>query len=204
MASSCRQRPAVSEDATPADTLSVALSDTVAVEYVDLRGQFRIAPSPRLVPPGRREVLRVVAGLTSPERVQVVNLEAVAPAQSRVMSQEDFERWALARLPPAEGSRLSLLVGSDPQHIPSRSDRVTLYGAGWCGVSRRAKEHLDALGVDYLELDVERDVEAAQGLLALAEEIGAPIDRVPVLLVRGRLLVGFDPMRLRNVLGDRM
>ncbi len=41
-------------------------------------------------------------------------------------------------------------------------DKVEVYGADWCGDTKRTLKHLDTLGVDYKYIDVEQDAQASQ------------------------------------------
>ena len=41
-------------------------------------------------------------------------------------------------------------------------DKVKVYGADWCGDSKRTLEHLDELGVAYDYVDIEQDEQAAR------------------------------------------
>jgi mycoredoxin len=41
-------------------------------------------------------------------------------------------------------------------------DKVKVYGADWCGDSKRTLEQLDKLGVAYDYIDIEQDEQAAQ------------------------------------------
>jgi glutaredoxin len=39
---------------------------------------------------------------------------------------------------------------------------IKVYGADWCSLTARSREHLDDLGIDYDYIDVEEDPTAAQ------------------------------------------
>lgn len=39
---------------------------------------------------------------------------------------------------------------------------IKVYGADWCGATRRALEHLDSLGVSYEYVDVEQNAQASE------------------------------------------
>jgi glutaredoxin len=41
-------------------------------------------------------------------------------------------------------------------------EKVKVYGADWCGLTRRTLTHLDTLGVEYQYIDVDKDPEASQ------------------------------------------
>jgi mycoredoxin len=40
--------------------------------------------------------------------------------------------------------------------------QVTMYSTTWCGYCRRLKLQMDKAGIDYVEVDIERDPEAAR------------------------------------------
>jgi len=40
-------------------------------------------------------------------------------------------------------------------------DKIEVYGADWCGDTKRTLRHLDVLGVDYKYIDVEQDAAAS-------------------------------------------
>ena len=43
--------------------------------------------------------------------------------------------------------------------------KVTMYGVTWCGDCRAARKFLDSHGVEYNEIDIDRDREAAAALV---------------------------------------
>jgi arsenate reductase-like glutaredoxin family protein len=79
---------------------------------------------------------------------------------------------------------------------------VTLYGASWCNACKAAREYLRARRIPFADRDIERDEAAARELRAKAKRLGIAADRIPVLDVRGRLLIGFDKARLEALLGE--
>ena len=68
-------------------------------------------------------------------------------------------------------------------------------------LSRRARVH-DGAKIPFADKDIERDPAAAQELDDKASKMGIPTDRVPVIDVRGRLLLGFDRERIEALLGQ--
>jgi mycoredoxin len=40
--------------------------------------------------------------------------------------------------------------------------QVTMYSTTWCGYCRRLKLQMDKAGIDYVEVDIEHDPEAAR------------------------------------------
>ena len=73
---------------------------------------------------------------------------------------------------------------------------VKVYGADWCGDTRRTLARLDALGVGYDYIDVERDAEAARWV---REQNGGK-ERKPTLQVGGHVLSTPDDEELESAL----
>jgi glutaredoxin-like protein len=61
----------------------------------------------------------------------------------------------------------------------SMSDRITMYGAEWCGDCRRSKKLLDELGVDYDYVDLEADVAAADVARGISGRTNIPVIAFP-------------------------
>jgi glutaredoxin-like protein len=59
------------------------------------------------------------------------------------------------------------------------SERITMYGAEWCGDCRRSKKLLDELGVDYDYVDLEADVAAADKARAISGRTNIPVIAFP-------------------------
>jgi mycoredoxin len=53
-----------------------------------------------------------------------------------------------------------------------------MYSTTWCGDCRRAKRVFDALGVSFVEINIEEDADAE----ALVEQINAGMHSVPTIL----------------------
>ena len=53
-----------------------------------------------------------------------------------------------------------------------------MYSTTWCGYCRRLKMQLDQVGIDYLEIDIERDEDAAR----FVEGVNKGNQTVPVVL----------------------
>jgi len=170
-------------------------------------------------PPEKRSPLVLIADLT--------HKRPDGRYPTRLVERDVFESMACALLPPGEGSPFSGKPGvpgqgvvQPPSHVkanpdggasaltrlppgpkPGTASDVILYGTKWCGACAKAREYLRQRGIPYIEKDVEEDVAAQEELRAKARRAGIRPDRVPVIDVRGTLLVGFDPRRLEAVLG---
>ena len=47
------------------------------------------------------------------------------------------------------------------------TDKITVYSTPWCGYCKRLKTQLDREGIEYLEVDIEQDPEAAKHVMAV-------------------------------------
>jgi glutaredoxin len=136
---------------------------------------------------------------------------------ARPMSREAFETAALAQLPPGETSALAARPHGGPAPAPppvalggdggagvraGGTPVVTIYGTSWCGACRAARQYLTERRIPFADKDVETDPAAARELADKASKLGVPTDRVPVIDVRGRLLLGFDRARIEALLGE--
>lgn len=76
--------------------------------------------------------------------------------------------------------------------------RVDIYTSPTCGYCHQAKRFLDERGVRYFEYDVSRDRDAAERMVNLTGQMG-----VPVLVIDGKVIIGFDRTRIESLLvGD--
>lgn len=198
--------------------LTVSKDSPLLYTYVDAKGGFATTDKADEVPDNARKLVRVVDPSKAaderqdPTKVHVVDLGellAAGQAEARPMSREAFETGALAQLPAGESSPIA------GPHGPALPDDlagidagaggppvVILYGTPWCGACKAAKQYLARKHIPYAYRDIENDPAAARELQAKAARLGVPADRVPILDVRGRLLLGFDASRLEAMLGD--
>ncbi|WFN34000.1 FAD-dependent oxidoreductase [Methanogenium sp. S4BF] len=71
---------------------------------------------------------------------------------------------------------------------------VTIYSTEGCQYCRLTKGYLSRLGVPFTEVDVGRDRSAAEEMVKLSGQYG-----VPVTVVDGEVIVGFDVARFREL-----
>jgi glutaredoxin len=89
--------------------------------------------------------------------------------------------------------------GSDPNGAPRPT--VILYGASWCGPCHQAVAYLKRKGVSFVEKDIEEDANAAREMQSKLARAGMHGGSIPVLDVRGKLMVGFNPQEVDSALG---
>jgi glutaredoxin 3 len=72
---------------------------------------------------------------------------------------------------------------------------VTIYTTPTCGFCHQAKRYFQEHGVQYKEVDVSADRNAARELVLRSRQFG-----VPVIDVDGTLVIGFDRRQLEELL----
>jgi arsenate reductase-like glutaredoxin family protein len=90
-----------------------------------------------------------------------------------------------------------------PRPAPA-GEEVVLFVAQWCPHCREAKQWLTAHQVKFTERDVENDPAAREELARLGQKQGLPanlLSTVPILYVRGKLVIGFNPEEVARLLG---
>lgn len=83
------------------------------------------------------------------------------------------------------------------------TSRVVVYKTDWCPHCRTAANWLKARQIPFVEKDVERDPGARAELLSQGRRQGLPehlLSSVPILYVRGTLVLGFDEAKVRSLL----
>ncbi len=75
---------------------------------------------------------------------------------------------------------------------------VVVYTTPTCRYCQAAKRYLSERGIHFREVDVSRDSAAARELMRKSGHMA-----VPVIDVNGRLVVGFDRVKLNQALGLR-
>ena len=187
--------------------------------YADPEGLFATTDDAEAIPPASRGLVRVIDPSAADKgtpgtAVHVLDANELlrrGKTTAKPLSREAFETAALAQLPSAysnypgvagERARAGEEPVTEAPPPPGGKALVTLYGTSWCGVCKKAREYLRARKIPFYDKDIEKDPAAARELQAKAARLGVPADRVPILDVRGRLLVGFEPRRLEALLGE--
>lgn len=188
---------AAAEAVLPADASGAVLT------YAGDRGQFKDTGKPDVVPEEARGLVRVTL-LAGPEpppgSVWVANLRTPRPEGGWALTtvpRASFEELALGQ---GRSSAVELPPGLEPPAAAPREADVIVYKTAWCGVCKQLQSYLDRKGVKYVAKDIEKDPAAAGELQAKAREKGVKTGSVPVVDVRGELMVGFDRARLEKLL----
>lgn len=223
----CKRPAPPAHEALPDALPELLVSRDAALLYTfaGQDGAFETVDKPDDVPPHARRLVRVVdpgqpaseaAGAGLVYVVDLTELERRSPVAARPVARERFETQALAQLVPGASSALAdapaagsepadgATAAADPAGAAGKpaagSARVVLYGTSWCGACRSARAWFLQKGIPYVDKDIERDEAAAAELQEKAARLGVQADRVPVLDVAGRLMIGFDPGRVERIL----
>ena len=206
-------------------TLEILKGDRWLFTYIDADGQFATTDKAEIVPPASQRIVRVLdpsnpaAKNAANGEVFVADLNQLlkdGKTQARALSREAFETAALAQLPAGQSSALAEHRGGGGAPVPpppsahgdggalppGTTPVVTIYGTSWCGACRAARQYMAEHKIPFADKDVEQDPAAARELADKAAKMGIPTDRVPVIEVRGRLLLGFDRARIEALLGE--
>jgi len=219
MAGCRRSAPAAPAAEPTLQQLEVLKDGRHLFTYVEPSGAFATTDKPEIIPEAARKLVRVIdPGQTKAAETTLVyvtdvnSLMTAGKAPAHPMPREAFETAAIAQLPPGASSPRGA-QGAHPPPPPLAADAgaprsapgtpvVTVYGTSWCGACRQARAYFAERKIPFADKDIEQDPAAARELGEKAAKMGIPTDRVPVLDVRGRLLLGFDRARVEALLGD--
>jgi glutaredoxin len=212
-----RATPAAPPASPSMGNLQVLKNGRYLFTYVEPSGSFSTTDKPEIIPEASRKMVRVVdpartqnADTADVYAVDVNELLKNQKTDAHPLPREAFETSAIAQLPPGDSSLRSGHAGAGPSGaggapaFPSAPGKpvVTVYGTSWCGACRAARQYFSERKIPFADKDIEADPAAAHELAEKAAKMGIPTDRVPVLDVRGRLLLGFDRARVEALLGN--
>jgi glutaredoxin len=197
-------------------------SEGFLLTWIDDKGDFHVEMKVADVPLMGRDTVRVVDPNreegTHGDSIFVADLRTLLPDGTypvHVMKRADFEALAVARreksgptlasaapsTPPAEPMAQGAPLPVQP---PSNRPAVIIYGADWCGPCHEAAAYLRKKGIAYVEKNVDTDGEAQREMAAKLAKAGLRGGSIPVLDVRGRVMVGFNPRAVDEALGQAL
>ena len=193
--------PLTAEDSAPSEATFEPGVTKAVLTYAADRGTFADASTVDEVPEASRGLVRVslLEGPTPPAgQVWVANLREPGQAKLATVPRDMFEELALGQ---GLTSEVKLPEGLEPPpQVAANTGEVIVYKTAWCGVCKKVQAYLDRKGVKYVAKDIEKDRAAAAELQAKASTAGIQTGSVPVIDVRGELMVGFDRRRLEKLL----
>jgi glutaredoxin len=233
-ASGCRKKKdnnATIDVSVPAPFAVKDSSEGLLLTWIDDKGDFHVEQKVSDVPAVARDAVRVIDPAhdegTHGDRVFVADLRIARPDgnySTHSMTRVEFDAIALARrnghtatLDDDAGARATAPTasaegngneigggggGRDP-NVAARP-AVIIYGAEWCGPCHQAAAYLRKKGIPFVEKDVEADSGAAKEMREKLAKSGLHGGSIPVLDVRGKVLVGFSPSAVDDALGQAM
>ena len=216
--------------AATADDPGITVTDKtegLLLTWVDDKGDFHVEQRVSDVPMMGRDAVRVVDPTkdegTHEGRVFVVDLrqankDGTYPIQT--MSRDDFQRiaekrrelsgptLATAGSASATPSATSTATGQGPiadngngTGVDQGRPTVIIYGAEWCGPCHQAASYLKRKGIPFVEKDIEKDPQAAREMQAKLKAAGIRTGSIPIIDVRGKVMVGFNANSVDEALG---
>ncbi|HEY1694128.1 MAG TPA: glutaredoxin domain-containing protein [Polyangiaceae bacterium] len=198
-------------------------SEGLLLTWIDDKGDFHVETRVADVPMMGKDTVRVVDPSkdegTHADRIFVVDLRqarADGTFPVRAMTRADFEAIAVARREkngptlasanPAQASpSASVAAGQGGGAVaPSAEPAIIIYGAEWCGACHDAARYLKSKGIAFVEKDVEKDPAAAREMQAKLARNGLRSGSIPVIDVRGKVMVGFSAPAIENALGQAL
>jgi glutaredoxin/biopolymer transport protein ExbD len=174
--------------------------------WIDDKGEFHIEQKVADVPIAARDVVRVADPVKDPPKLDDVFVADLrTPGANgayavRTMSRGDFEKIALDRRKDGSTLNPQTAASAPPEGRPP----VIIYGASWCGPCHQAADYLKRRGVVYVLKDIEQDGSAAREMQAKLASAGMRGGSIPVIDVRGKLMVGFDQRAVDRALGQAL
>ncbi len=198
----CRKPP--TQDASPTPPVVTEASTDFLFTWIDEKGGGHVEQHVADVPVSARDAVRVADPNRDPpaDQVWVADLRNAGPGgvyPVRTMKRAEWEAIAVAR----RGGG-ALVARPAPSAAPSANPQVIIYGASWCGPCHQAAAYLKQRGVAFVEKDIEEDGGAAREMRAKLAKAGKRGGSIPVLDVRGHILIGFDARAVDQALNEAM
>lgn len=88
------------------------------------------------------------------------------------------------------------LTPPKPELTELHQDKVVLYATEWCGYCAKTRAFLKEKNIDYVEYDIEKSAEG-KAQYQLLNGRG-----VPLVIVKGKLIRGYNPSVIQDVFSD--
>jgi glutaredoxin len=221
--SGCKRRPTAGDDLyEPAEPATKTLPELKLSEdtpdlmltWVDAKGDAHAVNKPDDVPTEGRDHVRVVV-TTRDEGTRdlfyVTNLtnkggDGTYPVST--MTRREWDNLITERRQALAAPIASAGAPDDPSEPPGAGTgdpgtkvhpagfTVIVYGASWCGACHQAVAYLKRRKVPVVEKDIEQDPAAESEMRAKLARAGVHGGSIPVIDVKGKILVGFEPHAL--------
>jgi glutaredoxin len=214
--SSCGQEPDDGTQPASQDLPAFELRDDTAdllITWVDEKGDHHVVQRPAEVPEGSRDMVRVVtlqhghgdvlyvADLRTKNADGTYPVKTMARSGWELVAQQRRAKSMAALSPTASAS-----AGAPPTAPAApASARLSaiVYAASWCSACRSAEAYLRSQGVTVIVKDIEKDPGAQAEMDQKLHKAGFPKrGTIPVIDIRGRILVGFDQRDIKRAIQE--
>lgn len=201
---SCKKKEAPAADTSPLPVVT-AESSELLFTWIDDKGEFHVDPKVSAIPENAREAVRVADPVKDPPKLDdvfVADLRAPGPDGHfpvKTMSRTEFEKLALDRR-KASGQKQLEARGAASVLPGNEAPTVIIYGASWCGPCHQAADYLKGKNVRYVMKDIEQDDGAATEMRGKLDAAGMRGGSIPVIDVKGKILIGFDARQVDRAL----
>ncbi|MFO0663498.1 MAG: glutaredoxin domain-containing protein [Polyangiaceae bacterium] len=163
--------------------------------WIDASGEYHVEESAPAVPFEGRDYVRVV----DPSHDEGANIVIVDLRNTKsdgtypvhYVTRSEFEGVAANRK-KQRSTASSAPSGAGKPTASGNNEGVIIYGASWCKPCHMAAAHFKRRGVPFIEKDIEEDPAAAKEMQRKLSASGKRGGSIPVIDVRGRILLGFD------------
>lgn len=201
---SCRKKETLAADSSPLPVITAESTDFLFT-WIDDRGEFHVDPKVAAVPEAARETVRVADPVKDPPKLDDVFVADLRTPGAdghypvKTMSRTEFEKIAVDRR--KAGGQKPLEARGAASVLPgNEAPTVIIYGASWCGPCHQAADYLKEKNVRYVLKDIEQDSGAATEMRGKLDAAGMRGGSIPVIDVKGKLLVGFDARQIDRAL----
>jgi glutaredoxin len=219
--SGCKRPPVGDELSEPAEPVNKTLPELKIAEdtpdllltWVDAKGDAHLVSKPGDVPAEGRDRVRVVVTTREDgarDLFYVTNLtvkggDGTYPVST--MTRREWDNLISERRQALAAAVASANAPDNPPEPPAGGAdpgaklhpagfTVIVYGASWCGACHQAVAYLKRRKVPVLEKDIEQDPAAESEMRAKLARAGVHGGSIPVIDVKGKILVGFEPHAL--------
>lgn len=225
--SGCKRGANVTKEA-PATLVVRESSQGLLFTWVDENGKFGTEQAAKDVPDKGRDLVRV-RDPSQEEDGEHITLADLRSAQAdgtyptRIAMRAEFDEIVRTRRAKSGGKTLeatsstSIALGTGspvPSGAPgapgsvgavggtevAANKQVIIYGASWCGACHEAAAWMKRKKIDFVEKDIEADSSANREMKAKLAKIGKRGGSIPVIDVKGTILVGFSAPAIERAL----
>ncbi len=203
----CKRKETATTDVVPLPVVTDTSTDLLFT-WIDDKGEFHMEQKVADVPVGARDVVRIADPVKDPPKLDDVfvgDLRSAGPDgiyPVKTMARSAFEKIALDRRAAlGKGDKILQAQGAASVLPGDQKPSVIIYGASWCGPCHQAAAYLKQRGVSFVEKDIEADSGAAREMHTKLNNAGMRGGSIPVIDVKGKLLVGFDARAVDQALG---